>query len=368
VRVCLIAPPWIAVPPPAYGGTEAVIDTLARGLQADGHEVVVFTTGDSRSEVPIAWVHPEALGTTGRMPAAELHHVTAGHRFARAWGADVVHDHTLFGPAVSAGRPGPPVVTTAHDPILGDHAEVYRHLAREVPLIAISRSQASAAEGVPIAAVIHHGIDVPDPAPEHPVRSPAGMARAGERSPDAPVAFLGRMTPDKGVHVALEVAAAAGVEIVVAGKCREPDEIAYFDAMVRPRLGHRAHYLGEVGPTDRHHLLGSARCLLNPIQWPEPFGMVMIEALAVGTPVVTTPNGAAPEIVEHGVTGFVCRGVAELVEAVGRTRELSPWRCTDSVRSRFSSRRMTARHSALYETIIEPTRDDGVAAGPLLAS
>ncbi|HKA04692.1 MAG TPA: glycosyltransferase family 4 protein, partial [Acidimicrobiales bacterium] len=311
MRIAIIAPPWVPIPPPAYGGTEAVLDNLARGLRAAGHDVLLFATGDSTCAVPTRWVRPTAVGTVGAS-ATELHHVINAYAAAVEWGADIVHDHTVVGP-VFAARCDIPVVTTNHGPFEGELAALYRVIAGSIPVIALSEHHARTAGDIPVAAVIHHGLDVDS--------FPHGSGDGGY------AAFVGRMCPEKGVHVAVRVARNAGVALRVAAKMREPAEIAYFERQVEPMLGDGVEYLGEVGGCDKRDLLAGATCLLNPLAWAEPFGMVMIEALASGTPVVATPCGAAPELVTHGVTGLLCSEEGELIDALHRVDRLDRSRC-----------------------------------------
>jgi glycosyltransferase involved in cell wall biosynthesis len=336
VRIGLIAPPWVTVPPLAYGGTEVVLDTLARGLVADGHEVLLYTTGDSTCPVPRASTLPRAVGTQSATPATELCNVVNAYDAVLAWGPDVIHDHTLFGPLYGS-RFRVPVVTTNHGPFQGELGDCYRAISRQVPTIAISHHHASTAALGQVYAVIPHGLDLQ--------QFPVG--RGGDYA-----VFLGRMSPDKGVHIAIEIARAAGVPLKIAAKLREPREYDYFNTMVQPLLGGGIEYVGEVGGTAKYELLGGARCLLNPIQWPEPFGLVMVESLACGTPVVATPFGSVPEIVEDGVTGFIREYELDLADAVLRAPELSRARCRESVEEKFSMERMVADHVAVYREVV----------------
>jgi glycosyltransferase involved in cell wall biosynthesis len=333
MRIALVAPPWLPVPPPAYGGTENVLDTLARGLKEAGHDVVLCTVGDSTCDVPKISVFERAIGVGVGSSVDEIRHVI--HAYEALGDADVVHDHTLVGPLYSAAFPELPVVTTNHGPFNADLVDLYRVLAKRVPVIAISRHQASTALGVPIAAVIHHGVDLAE--------FPEGSGGGGY------ALFLGRMHPGKAPHIAAAVARKAGMPLRIAAKMREPEERAYFDTMVRPLLGTDVTYVGEVDREGRLELLSGAECLLNPIAWPEPFGMVMIEALACGTPVLTTDCGAAPEIVQDGVVGFVRSRPSDLVEALGRIGEIDRLACRARVEARFSAKRMVAEHIAVYE-------------------
>jgi glycosyltransferase involved in cell wall biosynthesis len=347
MRITVLAPPWLAVPPVAYGGTERVLDALCRGLQGLGHDVLLYTTGDSTCPVAKQWTFDRSVGVEHIAPAAELRQVIDGYDAARAWDADIVHDHTITGLVWAAHLPTLPVITTNHGPFEADLAAVYRSVADRVPVIAISHHQASTSRGIPVAAVIHHGVDVD--------AVPVGSGSGGY------ALCLGRMSPDKGIHVAVNVARRAGIPLRIAAKMREPDERAYFTERVKPLLGGDIEYVGEVGGEAKQQLLAEARCLLNPITWSEPFGMVMVEALATGTPVIGTPFGAAPEIVDDGVTGFLRTDEDSLVTALVKIDEIDRAACRRAVEERFSMQRMAADHVAAYEHAILdlPTRGRG---------
>jgi glycosyltransferase involved in cell wall biosynthesis len=346
MRIAIIAPPWVPVPPPGYGGTESVLDSLARGLVAAGHEVLLYATGDSTCPVETRWVLERAAGTVSTGSSTELHHVIHAYEEVRRWGADVVHDHTLVGP-VHGTRFDLPIVTTNHGPFDSELGALYRTLGTSVAIIAISRQHAASAVDTPVAAVIHHGVDVD--------RIAVGPGAGGY------ALFLGRMSPDKGVHTAIDAARCAGIPLKIAAKMREPAERQYFREHIAPRLGGAVEFIGEVGGPHKLQLLAEAQCLLNPLAWPEPFGMVMVEALAVGTPVVATPCGSVPELVVDGVTGFVRDGVDELAAAVSASGSLDRTACRQDAVARFSTDRMVAEHVALYERAIA-TRRAGCAA------
>jgi glycosyltransferase involved in cell wall biosynthesis len=332
VRIALVAPPWCQVPPPAYGGTEAVVDRLARGLSAAGHDVVLFTTGDSTCPVERRWVLPRAETDRIGAPTLEVRHLV--YAYDQAGEFDVVHDHTLLGPLFAARVRGVHMVATNHGPFHDEAVELYSAVHDRVDVVAISHDQASRAGPVRVARVIHHGVD--------PEAFPVG------RGDGDYVLFLGRMAPGKGVHVAALVARQAGVRLLIAAKMREPKEIEYFETRVRPLIGHGVEYLGEVGHDEKLELLGRARALVNPIEWPEPFGLVMLESLACGTPVLTFPYGAAPEIVTHGVNGFLCSDVADMADAVTHVADLDRAACRAPVEEYFSTERMVAEHLVLY--------------------
>ncbi len=335
MKIGLLAPPWLPVPPPSYGGTESVIDRLARGLQRAGHEVLLFSTGDSTVSVPTAFALKEAVRDRWENSGVELGHVAEAYEALAD--CDVVHDHTLAGPAWALGQDFHNVVTTCHLPLDGELRAVYRAYGERMPVIAISRDQAARAPEVHIARVIHHGLDLDE--------FPVGDGGGGY------LLFLGRMAADKGPCEAAMVARAAGLPLKMAAKMRHPDEVAYFTDEVKPLLGGDIEYVGEVGGARKLDLLGGARALLSPISWPEPFGLVMIEALACGTPVVVCPVGAAPEIVDDGVTGFLCTDRDAMVVAVEKAGELDRGACREAVVQRFSTERMVAQHLELYAEV-----------------
>ena len=336
----MIAPPWTPIPPLLYGGIELVVDQLARGLQDAGHDVLLFATGDSTCPVPRKWVLPAAEGTRIGAAVPEIRHVI--HAYEAVQDCDVVHDHTMMGPFHSEHYPGLPVATTIHGPFNEELTDIYRVNADRVPIIAISHAQRRAAPDIPIARVIHHGVD----AAHFPVGDGTGDA-------DGPyVLFLGRMAADKGAHRAIRIARKAGVRILLAAKMREPWEMRYFTEEVAPLLGPDAHYLGEVSHERKLELLAGASALLFPIRWNEPFGMVMIEAMACGTPVLAFPEGAAPEVVTDGTTGFLCDDEDAMVAALGRLGELERKDCRLAVEGYFSTHRMVAEHVELFETLV----------------
>ncbi|MCU0263340.1 MAG: glycosyltransferase family 4 protein [Candidatus Nanopelagicales bacterium] len=335
MRIALVAAPWLPVPPTAYGGSEAVIDRLATGFVTAGHEVLLFTTGDSTCPVPRAWVRERSDLDLLGLAVVELHHLI--HAYDKVADFDIIHDHTILGPVYAQGRCRGQVVTTNHGPFTAELNDIYARVVPQAALIAISHDHASRS-AAPVSAVIHHGV--------RPEDFPVGPGDGDF------LLFLGRFSPDKGAREAALLAHEAGVDLVLAAKMREPGEIEYFHEQVEPLLDESVRYVGEVGPQRKLDLLGSARALLNPIRWPEPFGLVMIEALACGTPVLTLRWGAAPEIVEDGTTGFLCDSDADLAARIGRIGELDRAACRRSVETRFSADRMVRDHLDLYERLL----------------
>ena len=267
-----------------------------------------------------------------------------GH-VARAYAAmcdvDVIHDHTIGGPLYAHRPAGIPVVTTNHGPFLPRPNFLFQCIQSDTCIVAVSEHQASTADGVRISRVIHHGLDVDT--------VPVGAGGGGY------AAFLGRMTADKGPREAIEVARLAGVPLKIAAKMREKAEIDYFKAEVEPLLCDDIEYIGELNPAEKYELLGGAIALLNPIQWAEPFGLVMIESLACGTPVMATSFGSVPELIDDGRTGFVRDEAKDLAPCLLDASTLDRSTCREVAETRFCTARMVADHVDLYTEIIERT-------------
>ncbi|MGI8778547.1 MAG: glycosyltransferase family 4 protein [Acidimicrobiales bacterium] len=341
MRIAIVAPPWGPIPPDRYGGIEQAVDGLARGLQEAGHEILLYATGDSTCPVPLRWLLEEAEGNRMGFTVPELRHVMAAYDTIAESEIDIVHDHTVLGPVYAEGYTDLPVVTTVHGPFNEELIDLYGRVAHRVPLIGISEAQGRAAPQVPIARVIHHGVD-------------AGSFAVGDGGDYC--LFLGRMGADKGPHRAIAVARMAGLPIKLAGKCREPWEHRFFDAEIAPLLGDDVEYMGEVDQSEKVDLLGGARATLFPIRWNEPFGLVMIESMACGTPVLAFNEGAAAEVVADGETGYLCRDEAEMVEKVEHIGDIDRSACRAAVEGYFSRERMIGEHVEFYEEILAKTK------------
>ncbi|WP_089958755.1 glycosyltransferase family 4 protein [Lentzea xinjiangensis] len=341
----MIVPPYFDVPPKAYGGVEAVVADLTDALVDRGHRVTLIGAGQpgtSAGFVPV-WDRtvPERLGE----PYPEIMHALASRRavaeLARREGVDVVHDHTFGGALNAAGHraTGLPTVLTVHGPVDDDMHRFYRELGDDVSLVAISDRQRELAPDLNWVATVHNALRVPD-WPFDPYKQDYAL-------------FLGRFHPDKAPHLALDAAHAAGLPLVLAGKCAEPVEKEYFEREVRPRLTENDRVFGVADARQKRALLASARCLLFPIQWEEPFGMVMIESMACGTPVVALRRGAVPEVVVHGVTGLVLDDESELPSALEAVRAIDPAKCREHVAQHFGTDELGAGYEAAYRAAIE---------------
>jgi glycosyltransferase involved in cell wall biosynthesis len=344
LRIALIAPPYFEVPPAAYGGVEAVLGDLANGLTDLGHDVLVFGCGRSgtRATFHQVWENPipELLGDPG---AEVIYAATVRRAVAETLGdggLDLVHDHTCAGPlnAPAFAALGLPTVATVHGPVDKQMRLYYQALGQDVGLVAISRRQRHLAPGLNWVGTVHNGL--------HPADWPFET-----RKEDYGL-FLGRFHPDKGAHTALDAAHDAGIPLVLAGKCAEPAEREYFAKEVEPRLWLTDEVIGVADATVKRKLLSRARCLVFPVQWEEPFGMVMIEAMICGTPVVALRSGAVPEVVVPGVTGIICDHPADLPEAIREAEQLDPQACRQHVIDNFSALRMATGYVSAYRTVL----------------
>ena len=345
MRIGLICPVWFPVPPEAYGGTERVVALLAEGLVDAGHDVTLFASGDSQTRARLESVFHTAPSEWIGHTYWEMQH--AVHAFRKADEFDVVHDHTgMLGLAFS-GLISVPFCHTVHGPLDGQPGRLYEQvldLAPNAKLISISMNQRKPKPALPWIANCPNALDLS----MYPFRRKSG----GDY-----LLFLGRMSPDKGAHRALAVALEMELPLKIAAKCREPLEIRYFDEFIRPHLGGSIEYVGEVGHADKVELLMGARALISPIDWEEPFGLMMIEAMACGTPVISTRRGAVAEIVDHGRTGVIVDKYRDMEDpaVLELADSLDPVVIRREVEERFSPENMVASYVAAYEATIEAT-------------
>jgi glycosyltransferase involved in cell wall biosynthesis len=330
---------WFPVPPTGYGGIEWVVSLLADGLVDAGHDVTLFASGDSRTRATLSAVYDVAPSEQIGNAQIELHHALAC--FERAADFDVIHDHSGPPAAALAAAVDTPALHTVHGPLLGEHGELYRKVARVAPttgLVSLSMNQRAPAPELPWVGNVPNALDF-SVYPAQPHRGDY-------------LVFLGRMSPEKGAHRAVAVALEAGLPLKIAGKRREPAERLYFSEFVEPHLREgQIEYLGEITHGEKVELLQDARATLFPIDWEEPFGLVMIESMACGTPVIAARRGSVPEVVEDGRTGIVVDDYSEMAGAIERADLLDPVELRTAAAERFSRERMVSDYVAVYERI-----------------
>lgn len=343
MRIAQIAPLYESVPPRMYGGTERVVANLCDELERRGHEVTLFASGDSSTRARVHPGYPTSLRTCGLDRFGPAFHLPmlnevleAANRF------DLVHFHIDYWSFPFQRMMSVPTVATMHNrmdvPELG---WLYRYY-RELPLVSISNAQRRPLLDLKWVRTIYHGL------PEEKWTFSPG--------PGKYLAFLGRFAPEKRPDVAIEIARRSGIPLKMAAKIDRVDQ-EYFDAVVKPLLSTpHVEYVGEIGERDKQQFLGEALALLFPIDWPEPFGLVMIEALACGTPVIARPCGSVPEVLKNGITGFISADVNGLVDAARRVDQLSRRLIRLEFEKRFSATTMAQRYEQLYYDLVRNQR------------
>jgi len=340
MRIAQVAPLWESVPPKLYGGTERIVSYVTEELVAQGHDVTLFASGDSETAARLEGVCPQALRLNSGIfnrdaPMTMLQE--------RALGAashfDIIHSHLDF-LGFPLGRRNPvPVVTTLHGRLdLPELEPVFREYD-EMPLVSISDAQRRPLPSANWQATIHHGL-------------PRNLYSLHTQA-EGYLAFLGRISPEKRPDHAIEIAKRTGLPLRIAAKV-DPADLQYYRTEIEPLLNHPLiEFIGEISDKEKNEFLGNAMALVCPYDWPEPFGLVLIEALACGTPVLAYRRGSIPEVIDHGLTGFVCETLPEMAEAVGRVSLIDRRRCRAAFEQRFTADRMARDYVALYERIIE---------------
>jgi len=335
LRIAVIAPCWFEIPPKAYGGIEWICYWLVEGLIDRGHDVTLVAAGENKTRARFIQSYAQAPSAQLGEPLPEVVHAAAVSELTSGMDFDVFHDHTLAGPLLAAGRQAPTIVT-AHGPVGGGIGNYFRRLSKFVKFVAISDAQQEDAKDLPWAGRVYNGI----PVEEYPF----------ETKKEDYVLFLGRMSPEKGADLAIDAARRAGLPIVLAGKRTEPLEQAYFQNTVAPKLGEDTQWIGQVGPVRKKELLSKARCLIFPIRWKEPFGIVMVEALACGTPVVALNSGSVPEVISHDETGFIFDDPEDLGKGIERAAELDATACRQRALKLFDTAEMVKGYEEIYSS------------------
>ena len=341
MRIAEICPPWIAVPPKGYGGIEWVVSLVADGLAEAGHDVTLFATGDSRTKASLEYVFEQAPGSAliNDIVLDTTHSLFALRDVRDRF--DLLHVHTPFSSLAAAVETGVPTVHTLHGSFTPEMTRLYSYVADRAWFVAISEAQRRLDDALRYAGVVHNGVDLD----RYPFR---------EEKEDF-VLFLGRAAPEKGWLRAVRTAAVAGVRLVSAVKIAHPSEEEEWETNVRPALPPDAEVLGEITHEEKVDLLQRAKAVLFPIDWPEPFGLVMIEAMACGTPVIATPRCSVPEIVEDGVTGWIVDvdGYPETAaERLSRLNEIDPHACRARVERNFSKDAMVRGYQDVFDRVL----------------
>lgn len=341
MRIAQIAPLYESVPPRFYGGTERVVSWLTDKLVALGHDVTLFASGDSVTTARLVPSCKKALRLSRCIDPLPHHILMLEDVFAQADDFDLLHFHIDYLHFARMRRERISGVTTLHGRLdIPDLVPLYREFA-DLPLISISEAQREPLPWVNWIGTVHHGM-------------PADSLCLSE-APGDYLAFLGRVSPEKGLDRAIEIAIRSGMNLKIAAKVDRVDQ-QYFEEKIKPALKHPLiEFIGEIGNSDKQEFLGNAAALLFPIEWPEPFGLVMIEAMACGTPTIAYPFGSVPEVITPGVSGFLVRNIQEAVRAVKRIQEIDRLECRRNFELNFSDERMARDYLRLYKQLIHPT-------------
>lgn len=341
MRIAQVAPLWERVPPPAYGGIELVVGLLTDELVRRGHEVTLFASGDSISLAKLVSVHPRALRLDSSVKEYNIYEMLQLIAvYERADEFDIIHSHMGCTSLPYAKLMKAPTVHTLHGVFTPDNEKMFKY-AKVQPYVSISDAQRETKLGLNYVSTVYNGIDVSSykfyPQPDEPPY----------------LAFLGRMSPEKGPHLAIEIAKTAGWRLKMAGKVDVVDQ-EYFAKEVKPFIdGKQIEYLGEANHQQKNALMGGAVATLFPITWREPFGLVMVESMASGTPVIAMRLGSTPEVIAHGKTGFLCSNVEECISAIAKVPDLDRYACRQYVQDRFSMEAMTDGYEEVYRQILQ---------------
>jgi glycosyltransferase involved in cell wall biosynthesis len=340
MRIAQIAPLWERVPPPAYGGTELVVSLLTDELVRRGHEVTLFASGDSISLAKLESVHPHALRLDPTVKETGIYEMLQlSQVYEQANEFDIIHSHMGCAALPYAKLVKTPTVHTLHGIFTPDNEKMFKY-AKEQPFVSISDSQREPRLGLNCVATVYNGIDT-------------SIFDFYPQPSDPPyLAFLGRLSPEKGTHHAIEIARRTGWRLKIAGKIDVVDR-DYYEQEIKPYIdGEQIQYLGEANHDQKNVLMGNAVATLFPITWREPFGLVMVESMVSGTPVIAMNLGSASEVIADGKTGFLCNSVDDCVAALHQIDAIDRQTCREHVISHFSAQRMTDGYEAVYAKLM----------------
>lgn len=342
MKIAQIAPIIERVPPRKYGGTERVISALTEELVKRGHEVTLFASGDTVTGATLSSVCDHSLREAGINDIRErtgwtLRHIGAAYSRAREF--DIIHDHCGVYSLPVAELSPTPVIQTMHGAFYDHNIHVFQQL-QNTHVVTISKDQARGIHGINNIGVVHNGLRM-----EHYPFSD---------KPENYLLYVGRITPQKGTHLAVQLARKLGLPLIIAAKL-DPEHQSYFDTEVAPYLSQNIQWIGEVNEAERNELMSKALCFLHPGLWREPFGLTLIEAMACGAPVVALRRGAIPEIVRHGKTGYIAENAQEMLELIPKAFELKRLACRKHSLTEFSTQKMTDHYQHLYTSLARET-------------
>lgn len=352
MRIAQVAPLWELVPPRTYGGTELVVHLLTEELVQRGHEVTLFAANGSHTQAHFNACSPMALREMEEQIKQDKTHCTVmayelsmlESVFQRADEFDIIHNHIGFQALAFANFVNTPVVSTLHNTLQPQAVHALYHQNPTLPYISISQYQQHLWPALNYAGTIYHGIQLAKFNPDF------------EQEGKNYLVFLGRLSPEKGPHHAIRIAKALNMKLILAGKVDRVDKEFFDQELAQWIDNEQIHYIGEVSHTQKVELLRNAAATLCPIEWPEPFGLVMIESMACGTPVFALRNGSVPEVINHGESGYIADSVEEMIAAVQDAACFNRYQVRKIAEARFSSERMTTDHLRLYEKVIQAQR------------
>jgi glycosyltransferase involved in cell wall biosynthesis len=337
MKIGIVAPIWYPIPPLGYGGIELVVSLLTEELVDRGNEVTLFASGDSNTKAELVPTFPQAPSEKIGQVYPDLMHALTAYLYEKNF--DVIHDHSgMIGPTLGYFS-SQPILHTLHGPATEESKRLYRLLSPRVYFNSISKYQQKCYGDLNWAANVYNAIDLRN----YPYSA----------TKEDYLLFLGRMSAEKGVHLAVEIANRLNQELIMVTKMVEPKEKQYFEEKVKPLIKSNTHLIGQIDIATKAELFRKAKCTLFPIQWPEPFGLVMIESMATGTPVVAMGKGAVPEVIIDKQTGFIVNNLEEMVEAIGKVNQINPANCRKYVEENFSTKNMVDAYERAYRYILE---------------
>jgi glycosyltransferase involved in cell wall biosynthesis len=353
MKIAQVSPLYESVPPRTYGGTERVVSYLTEELVAQGHEVTLFASGDSVTAAHLIAPRKRALRSDNVFDPLTHHYVMLEEVFERASRFDIIHFHTDYLHFPLARRYPVPHLTTLHGRLdLPDLMPLYKKFS-EMPVVSISDAQRDPLPRANWQETVYHGL-------------PLDLYDCGENPQDY-LAFIGRISPEKRLDRAIEIAARSSMRLKIAAKTDAADR-AYMEAVIKPILSKSsAEFIGEIGDREKKGFLANAYALLFPIDWPEPFGLVILEAMACGTPIIAFRRGSVPELVQEGVTGYIVEDIEGALQALGKIQDFDRRRCRQVFEERFSAARMAQDYLAVYRRVIKASADHyaGIALAAL---